>query len=186
MRIIGGKWRGRRLTNFPKSNLFSALRPTTDRVRETIFNILEHGLVFDFRGARVLDLFCGTGALGFEALSRGAEIGCFIDSGKGSLRLVRNNKLILDANLEATIIEQDLTKLNQNDGLPYDLIFLDPPYGKRLGEHVLRLAIKKDWVSKDAVIVWEERNEVSPPEEFQLIKTRSIGNSCLSFLKRCD
>ena len=186
MRIVGGKWRGRKLTNLYGNKIFSDLRPTMDRVRETMFNILEHGLVFDIKGSRALDLFCGTGALGFEALSRGAESGCFIDSGKFSLNIVRNNKVLLEINREVVILEQDLTRLTQNTGFPYNLVFLDPPYGQSLGERAIRLAIKKNWISRDAVIVWEEREKIFPPEEFQLIKTRPIGNSCLSFFKRCN
>ena len=185
MRVVGGKWRGRRLSNISNKPVGLDLRPTMDRVRETIFNILENGLNFDVREKRVLDLFCGTGALGFEALSRGAEHVCFIDKEKTSLNLVSENSRILKVNKEVTILKRDVTKLTWNSNDHYDLIFLDPPYGKSLGEIALGLAIERNWISKKAIIIWEERNEVIPPRELNLISSRTIGNTGLYFLKRC-
>ena len=186
MRLVGGKWRGRKLTDLSGRIALSDLRPTKDRVRETIFNVLAHGVNFKVEGARVLDLFCGTGALGFEALSRGAKFSCFVDSKKTSLDIVENNKFLLKADNEVTILKMDATELKQNSGPTYDLIFLDPPYRKGLGELAIRAALAKHWISKGALIVWEEGEIVAPPKELILINSKSIGNIRLKFFKRCD
>ena len=184
MRIVGGKWRGRKLHKLYNKVLVSDLRPTLDRVRETIFNILTHGIYYEMKGARVLDLFCGTGALGFEALSRGANCTCFIDNEKSSLNVVKENKILLKVGDEVTISQRDATKLNQNVGRAYNLIFLDPPYGKSLGELAIDQALDKGWVSNDAIVVWEESNEINPPKALSLIRTKKIGHSSINFLKR--
>ena len=186
MRIVGGKWRKRKLIDLSKKNLPLDLRPTMDRVRETIFNILAHGLQFQVQESRVLDLFCGTGALGIEALSRGAKHVCFIDKEKSSLGIVNENLLLLNVSTEANTIKSDVTKLNQNVGKDYDLIFLDPPYGKGLGELALDIALELGWIAKDAIVVWEESDAVIPPRALNLIRKKSVGKSCLNFLKRCD
>tara|TARA_Y200000002_G_scaffold367892_1_gene360397 strand:- start:208 stop:768 length:561 start_codon:yes stop_codon:yes gene_type:complete len=186
MRIVGGKWRGQRLFQLSKSPIGIGLRPTTDRVRETTFNILQHGIGFDMKESRVLDLFCGTGALGLEALSRGANYVCFIDVEKTSLNIVNKNLNILGIENEVTLLQRDVTKLKQNHEQDYNLIFLDPPYGKGLGELALGNALERGWISQNATVVWEEKDEVFPPEELHLIKSRAIGISCLNFLKRCN
>ena len=186
MRIVGGKWRGQRLFQLSKSPIGAGLRPTADRVRETMFNILQHGIGFEMKESRVLDLFCGTGALGFEALSRGAGYVCFIDVEKTSLNIVNNNLNILGIEKEVTLLQRDVIKLNQNPEQDYNLIFLDPPYGKGLGELALGNVLEKGWISQNAIVVWEEKDEVFPPKELNLIKSRVIGISCLNFLKRCD
>ena len=186
MRIIGGKWRGQRLFELSKSPAVIGLRPTGARVRETMFNILQHGIGFEMKESRVLDLFCGTGALGFEALSRGAKHVCFIDVEQTSLNIVNKNLNLLGIEKEATILLRDVTKLNENPELDYNLIFLDPPYGKGLGALALGHALERGWISKNATVVWEERDEVCPPKELNLIKSRVVGISCLNFLKRCN
>ena len=186
MRIVSGKWRGRKLTNLSGGDATSHLRPTMDRVRETIFNILAHGVGFEVTGVRVLDLFCGTGALGFEALSRGAKSSCFIDSEKTSLDIVEKNKELFQADKEVHILKMDATKMIQNPQPTYDLIFLDPPYRKGLGEIAMHAALERNWISKGAMIVWEESDIVSPPKELSLIKSRTIGNICVYFFQRCD
>ena len=186
MRIVGGKWKGQRLSELSKKLSVVGLRPTGDRVRETMFNILQHAIGFKMKDSRVLDLFCGTGALGFEALSRGAGHVCFIDVKKSSLKIVYKNLNLLGVEKEATILQRDVTKLNQNPKLDYNLIFLDPPYGQGLGELALGRAIGRGWISKNATVVWEERGEVCPPKELNLINTRAIGISCINFLKRCN
>ena len=186
MRIVGGKWRGRRLTELSKSSVAIGLRPTMDRVRETMFNILQHGMGFEMKESRVLDLFCGTGALGFEALSRGAEHVCFVDKKKIALNIVNKNLTLLGVEKEVTLLQRDVTKLYQNPELDYDLIFLDPPYAKGLGELALGHALARGWISKNATVVWEEKAEVRPPEELHLIKSKALGISCLNFLERCN
>ena len=186
MRLVGGKWRGRKLTDLSGKAAFSDLRPTMDRVRETIFNVLTHGVGFEVKGARILDLFCGTGALGFEALSRGAKFSCFVDSEKTSLDIVEKNKFLLKADDKVNILRMDATKLKKNLNPTYNLIFLDPPYRKGLGELAIRAALEKDWISRGAMIVWEESDIVSPPKELNLVKSKSIGNIHLKFFERCD
>ena len=183
MRIVGGKWRGRKLSKLTGNFLSPNLRPTMDRVRETIFNILAHGVFFDVKGTRVLDLFCGTGALGFEALSRGAKHVSFVDSDKTSISILSENISILNADKEVMVLQVDATKLRKNTGQDYDLIFLDPPYGSGRGELAIDIALKQGWISKNALVVWEEKNEIFPPKKLNLIKSRPIGNICLNFLK---
>lgn len=183
MRIVGGKWRGRRLATLPAKLLINDLRPTMDRVRETLFNILHHSDFCRIEGARVLDLFSGTGALGFEALSRGAEYASFIDLEAKSLDLVRENTLLLQAHKEVTTLKRDVTNLGKNIGESFNLIFLDPPYGRSLGELAISSALAGNWISKDATIVWEESDEIFPPYELHSVRSKLIGNISLNFLK---
>ena len=182
MRIVGGKWRGRRLVTLPNKLLIHDLRPTMDRVRETLFNILHHGDFSTIKNARVLDLFSGTGALGFEALSRGAEHASFVDIEEKSLDLVRENTLLLQTDKKVTILKRDATNLGKNIGKSFNLIFLDPPYGKSLGELAISSALEGNWISKDATVVWEESAQIVPPNELHLVKSRLIGNISLNFL----
>ena len=136
MRIIGGKYRGRSL--FTPSD--DRIRPTTDRVRESLFNIISHMPGFDFNGAYVLDMFCGTGALGIEALSRGGDHCSFVDSNRQSITLTkRNGEKILEKD-SATYLNMTATKAASDTRLPAkaaNLVFLDPPYGNDLAGPVL-------------------------------------------------
>ncbi|MCK0168817.1 16S rRNA (guanine(966)-N(2))-methyltransferase RsmD [Jannaschia sp. S6380] len=153
MRIVGGAWRGRRLATVGKGDVATHLRPTTDRVRESIFNLLENGRHGDvLRNARVLDVFAGTGALGLEALSRGASQATFIEQGRKALTLLRENMRLLDAS--ARIVARDARK--PGPGTPHDLVFLDPPYGQGLGEKAIAALRAEGWLAPDALIVWEE------------------------------
>ena len=186
MRIVGGNWKGRRLSTLSDKMVLSDLRPTMDRVRETIFNILIHGVGFEVKGVRVLDLFCGTGALGFEALSRGAKQICFVDIENRSLNVVSDNMAMLQAEEEVVLLNRDATKLDYNFDLKYQLVFLDPPYSKGLGERAISSALEKGWISQDAIVVWEERDQIWPPKELHLFDSRTVGNSSLNFLRRCD
>ena len=186
MRIVAGKWKGRKLHELSGKVLASELRPTLDRVRETIFNILTHGIHYEVKGARVLDLFCGTGALGFEALSRGASCACLIDNEKSSLSVASENKNLFKAGKEVNLLKRDATKLNQNSDQDYNLVFLDPPYGRFLGEVAINQALQKGWISKGAIIVWEENDAVCAPKELIMIRSKKIGKSCINFLKRCE
>ncbi|WP_179380862.1 16S rRNA (guanine(966)-N(2))-methyltransferase RsmD [Jannaschia marina] len=157
MRIVGGIWRGRRLAALGKGDAGAHLRPTTDRVRESIFNLLTNGgYADDLDGARVLDVFAGTGALGLEALSRGAAAATFIEQGRKSLALLRENIDLLGA--EARILARDARRAGP--GTAHDLVFLDPPYGKGLGEAAIAALQANGWIAPDALLVWEES---SPP-----------------------
>ena len=162
----------------------SDLRPTMDKVRETLFNIIIHGISFNIEGSRVLDLFCGTGALGLEALSRGAEHVSFVDNKKNSLGIVNKNSFRLNAEKKVKLIQLNAAKLIKNPDQDYNLIFLDPPYGMGLGELAVRSALENGWISDDALLVLEEKSKVTPPDNFILIRSTLVGNSCLNFLRR--
>ena len=135
MRVVGGKHRGRALAG-PKN---PAVRPTSDRTREALFNILAHGIDgFKLEDCRVLDLFAGTGALGLEALSRGARFCLFIDEAAASRALIRRNVEALGATGHSKIWRRDATRLGRIENMPvFDLLFADPPYGKGLGEKAI-------------------------------------------------
>jgi len=159
MRIIGGRFRGRRLSAPGAAGGGAAhLRPTSDRVREALFNLLAHG---DFgvppppEGRRVLDLFAGTGALGLEAMSRGAARAVFIDDHGPSRALIRENVEALGLAGQTKIWRRDATHLGPCRGEPFDLVFLDPPYGTELGLKALASARAGGWVAPDALVVLE-------------------------------
>lgn len=183
MRIIAGEFRGLALASVGKGDAGAHLRPTTDRVRESLFSILSGGRFGDpVTDARVLDLFAGTGALGLEALSRGASGASFVDDGRKALSLIRENIQKCRAVDRTKIIRRDATRLG--DGEPHDLIFLDPPYGKGLGEKALAAALEGGWVAKGAFIVWEDSAEITPPEGVTLLDSRKFGDTRISFLER--
>ena len=182
MRIIAGNCRGRALTPVGKGNAGAHLRPTTDRVRESLFNVLSHQI--DFGDLRVLDLFAGTGALGLEALSRGAAHVTFVDDGRVAQSLIRKNIELTESNDRAHVIRRDSSRLGNNPNAPHDLIFLDPPYGKALGQRALAAVTKGGWVADDALIVWEENSPMSAPEGFDLHDTRKYGDTHISFMWR--
>ena len=130
MRIIGGNLRGLKLAEVGAGDPSAHLRPTTDRVRETMFNLLINSLGIRLEGMRVLDLFAGTGALGLEALSRGAARVSFVDDGAAARALLRTNIEKARAMGSTDLWRRDATKLGVNRGPGYDLVFMDPPYGK--------------------------------------------------------
>ncbi len=182
MRIIAGEFRGRALASVGKGDAGAHLRPTTDRVRESLFNVLDHQI--DLDGLRVLDLFAGTGALGLEALSRGAAHVTFVDDGRVAQGLIRKN-IDLTRSADSTIlIRRDATRLGDNTGAPYDLIFLDPPYGKALGQTALAAALRGGWLAEDALIVWEENAPMSAPKGFELHDTRKYGDTYIALMWR--
>lgn len=184
MRIIGGKWRGTALASVGKGDTTAHLRPTTDRVRESLFNLLAHGDYPPIAGARVLDLFAGTGALGFEALSRGADRALFVDDGAKSRALLRENTDKLQMIGQSKIYRRDATRMGENRGAPYDLVFLDPPYGKGLGEKALTACINGGWLAEGALVIWEESAPVSPPAGFTLKDQRKYGDTTITILAR--
>src|SRR5712675_391798 len=153
MRIVGGRLRGRALAA-PKSQ---AIRPTADRLREALFNILTHAYGDPISGTRVLDLFAGTGALGLEAVSRGATFALFVDDGAEARALLRQNVETLSLAAIARIFRRDATKLGPAHPVePFSLVFLDPPYGKGLAEKALVSAREGGWLTDDALIMVEE------------------------------
>lgn len=155
MRIVGGKFKGRSIAA-PSGQ---ATRPTSDRVREAIFNILAHGIAgFGLEGARVLDLFAGTGAMGLEALSRGARFCQFVDDSAAARGLIGGNADGLGVIGQCKIWRRDATKLGPAGRIePFDLVLCDPPYGTGLGQRALAAAVEGGWTAPGAVIVLEER-----------------------------
>jgi 16S rRNA (guanine966-N2)-methyltransferase len=184
VRIIAGDWRGRRLAAVGKGDAGAHLRPTTDRVRESLFSMLAGGRFGDpITGARVLDLFAGTGALGLEALSRGASDAVFVDDGRTAQRLIRLNIAELGAMDRARFIGRDATRLGPNPGDRHTLVFCDPPYGKGLGEKALAAALSGGWIAPSALVVWEESADVSPPEGLMPLDERRYGDSVIHLLE---
>ena len=156
MRVVGGSLAGRRLAALGGGAADAALRPTSDKVRESLFNIIEHGDYPPLKDARVLDLFAGTGALAIEALSRGAARAILIDDHPKARGLIRENLEALGLNGVAKIFRRDVTRLGPNRSAPFTHIFLDPPYGRGLGEKAIASAFSGGWVAPDALIVLEE------------------------------
>ncbi len=181
MRIVGGTFRGTRLAEVGKGDKTAHLRPTSDRVRESLFSILTHQDVI--QDARVLDLFAGTGALGLEALSRGAHSVCFVEKGRVSQRLIKENVAKLRVEQHTTLVSVDALRLGDNRYEPFDLVFLDPPYGKGFGKTALEHASKGNWLSPQATVVWEESSAQEPPAGFALTDHRRFGDTHVTFLK---
>ncbi|MEC5288991.1 16S rRNA (guanine(966)-N(2))-methyltransferase RsmD [Aurantimonas sp. C2-6-R+9] len=181
MRIVGGEFRGRRLAT-PKTD---AIRPTTDRNRETLFNVLAHRGGFTLDGCRVLDLFAGTGALGLEALSRGARFCLFIEEGVEGRGLVRENVEAFGLQGRSKIFRRDATRLGGVSTMePFSCLFADPPYGKRLGEAALVSARDGGWLKPGALVVVEEAVSApfETPDGFTLEEERAMGETILRFL----
>jgi 16S rRNA (guanine966-N2)-methyltransferase len=177
MRIVGGKFKGHGLAG-PKGQ---ATRPTSDRVREAIFNILAHGIDgFSFQGARVLDLFAGTGAMGLEALSRGAKFCQFVDEAAEARGIIRRNADALGVIGQCKIWRRDATRLGPAAPQPgFDLVFADPPYNKELGSKALRSLVYGTWLTPQAIVVVEEaeRAMLACPPELSEIDRRIYGDT---------
>jgi 16S rRNA (guanine966-N2)-methyltransferase len=183
MRIIGGARRGLKLAEVGEGDAAAHLRPTSDRVREAIFNLLINAHGNPVARARVLDLFAGTGALGLEALSRGAAEVTFVDDGAKALALLRANIAKMRAEGEARVLRHDARKLGPQSGGPFDLVFLDPPYGKALGEAALMAAASGGWLAPGAMVVWEERQAPTVPEGFAQVDQRKYGDTIVTLLR---
>ena len=182
MRVVGGRLRGRSLAA-PKSQ---AIRPTADRLRESLFNILVHAYGDPVSGVRVLDLFAGTGALGIEAISRGAAFTLFVDDGAEARALLRGNVEALGLGGSTRIFRRDATRLGPAHPLePFSLVFLDPPYGKGLAEKALQSAHEGGWVAPDALIVVEEAvaSGFKLPEGFAELERRDYDDTQFIFLR---
>lgn len=183
MRIIGGARRGLILADVGEGDAAAHLRPTSDRVREAIFNLLINGGYGNpVTGVRVLDLFAGTGALGLEALSRGATQVAFVDDGVASRALLRRNIEKMQAMGCTDVWRRDATKLGPNRGPGYGLVFMDPPYGKSLGEKALASALEGGWLAPGALIVWEESAPPVVPAGFDLHDQRKYGETLITLL----
>lgn len=181
MRIVGGKFRGKALTS-PEDD---SIRPTADRTRESVFNILASRLGPSFDGLRVLDLFAGTGALGLEALSRGAAHVTFVDTGAEARGLIRDHIEAFGAGGVAKLLRRDATALGAAGTLgPVDLVFLDPPYGKGLGEQALASLKDNGWLKPETVLVLEESAEVPVelPAGYALDDRREYGAAAVHII----
>jgi len=182
MRIVGGRLRSRPLAA-PKSN---AIRPTSDRLREALFDILTHAYGDPVDGARVLDLFAGTGALGIEAISRGASFALLVDEGVEARSLLRANVESLGLGGITRIFRRDATKLGSTYPVePFGLVFLDPPYGKGLAGKALTSAREGGWLKPQALIVVEERADggFKAPEDFEELERRAYNDTEFVFLR---
>lgn len=174
MRIISGQFRGRKLKTLEGMNT----RPTADRVKESLFNIL-NTKVYD---AKVLDLFAGSGSLGLEALSRGAEYCVFVDSSKEAINIVKENVTLCKVQENSKIINKDYLEVIKTINNKFDIIFVDPPYSK--GIEIVVLENVKDILTEDGIIIIETDQTDIPPEEINgLVKydARKYGRTIISF-----
>lgn len=182
MRIVGGRLRSRAITG-PKD---AGLRPTSDRAREALFDILAHAYGDPVTGARVLDLFAGTGALGLEAISRGAPYVLFVDEGVEARALLRQNIEQLGLGGVTRIFRRDATRLGPAHPLqPFDLVFADPPYGKGLAERSLVSAREGGWLKPQALVVVEEAYDAGfvAPDGFEELERRQYDEMQFVFLQ---
>jgi 16S rRNA (guanine966-N2)-methyltransferase len=182
MRIVGGRLKGRVLTA-PSSR---AIRPTSERLRESIFDILEHRFPGHIEGARVVDLFAGSGALAIEALSRGARFALLIDNGAEARALIRANVEAFALGGMTRIWRADATRLGSAPaGGPFALAFLDPPYGQGLAGPALASLIEGGWLEPDALLVVEEaaKAEIAPPAGLACVDERTYGDTRIAFFQ---
>jgi 16S rRNA (guanine966-N2)-methyltransferase len=183
MRIVGGQFRGRPLAAPGDART----RPTSDRVREAIFNILAHGLAdFELQGAKVLDLFAGTGALGLEALSRGAMFCLFVEEEAEARALIRRNVEAFGLTGVTKIFRRDATDLGpagRHGG--FTLTFLDPPYGQDLAQRALVSVASGGWLAPGAIAVSEDRKDASLalPAGYEAVDRRSWGDTQVLFAR---
>ncbi|MCG8492114.1 MAG: 16S rRNA (guanine(966)-N(2))-methyltransferase RsmD [Sneathiellales bacterium] len=186
MRIVGGEFRGKKL-QLPEDN---RVRPTAERTREALFNILAHGSVYRTEKgplpfqAKVLDIFAGTGALGIEALSRGAAHVTFIDNHAGSLKLVRQNVAAINAQQKATLLNRDGKKPGKA-GHPVDLVLMDPPYSEGLEQPSLHALQEGGWLHEETIIAVEQavKEKLEIPDGFTELDNRKYGAARLVILK---
>ena len=181
MRIVAGRYRGKAI-EAPRGD---ATRPTSDRLRETVFNVLAHAHADRLEGTRVLDLFAGSGALGLEALSRGARHCLFIEEAAGARAAIRSNVEAFGLNGATKLFRRDATQLGPVGTIePFDLVFADPPYCKGLGEKALSSARAGGWLKPDALVLLEEdaKADVEIPDGYEELDRRVVGDSQVIFL----
>ena len=182
MRVVGGRLRGRNIAS-PQSQ---EIRPTQDRLRESLFNILAHGYGNPIVDARVLDLFAGTGALGIEAVSRGAAFTLFVDNGAEARALLRNNVESLGLGGVTKVYRRDATNLGPAHPVePFSLAFLDPPYGKGFADRALASLRDGKWLTPEALVVVEESTSaaIEAPEGYEEIERRAYDDTEFVFLR---
>ncbi|MEP2979385.1 MAG: 16S rRNA (guanine(966)-N(2))-methyltransferase RsmD [Lentilitoribacter sp.] len=180
MRIVGGKYRGRSIVSPKTENI----RPTKDRTRESIFNILEHSYSEHLEDGRVLELFAGTGAVGIEALSRGCEFVLFVEQSIEGRGLLRQNTDNLSLHGCTKIFKRDATKLGPLSKFePFTILFADPPYGQGLGEKAIKSAVDNGWMVDQALVILEEHVDIEPDldDRFTQIDKRPFGETNIWF-----
>ena len=184
MRIISGVNKGRNLVDLGKGDPLAHLRPTSDRVRESVFNLIIGGRFGNkIENCYILDMFAGTGALGLEALSRGARSVLFVENGQRAIQLLRKNISICGMENKATIFKTDATKklpISQTNS--FDLVFIDPPYGKGLGLKALKILTKYELLNKKTLIILEEGEQINSIESFSIDDCRRYGSSYAHFI----
>jgi 16S rRNA (guanine966-N2)-methyltransferase len=182
MRVSGGSFGGRTL----KAPSSQHIRPTSDKLRQAVFNILAHAYGDPVSDARVLDLFAGTGALGIEALSRGAAFTVFVEEAAEARALIRTNVETLQLTGVTKIFRRDATKLGPRGAFePFSIVFCDPPYGKGFAEKALASAREGGWLTKDALLVVEEAVEAkfAAPEGYDVLERREYDDTEIIFLR---
>ncbi|EUC01415.1 methyltransferase [Rhizobium sp. CF080] len=182
MRIVGGEFRGRSLAT-PKTN---EIRPTIDRTRESLFNIIGHVYPQALDGGRVIDLFAGTGAVGLEALSRGCKSALFVENGVEGRGLLWENIDSLGLHGRARILRRDATKLGVANNIePFHFLFADPPYGQGLGEGAMLSAHAGGWLAPGALAILEERADITPAVDavFKFLESRTFGDTRMAFFR---
>jgi 16S rRNA (guanine966-N2)-methyltransferase len=182
VRIVGGEFKGRSLAT-PRSH---DIRPTTDRTRESLFNILSHSYPEALDGTRMLDCFAGTGAVGLEALSRGVSAALFVETSVEGRGLLRTNIETMGLQGRARIFRRDATSLGPVGTMePFDLMFADPPYGKGLGEQAFQAAAAGGWLNKGALAILEERGDIEPDvgPSFTHLDMRAFGDTKMHFYR---
>ena len=182
MRVVGGRLRGRNIAS-PSSR---DIRPTQDRLRESLFNILVHAYDDPIEGGRVLDLFAGTGALGIEAVSRGAAFTLFVDNGAEARALLRNNVEALGLGGVTKVYRRDATNLGPAHPIePFALVFCDPPYGRGLAEKALTSLRDGGWLRQGALLVVEESKAAGfkAPDGFDELERRAYDDTEFVFLR---
>ena len=178
MRIIAGEWRGRKLVS-PEG---IATRPTADRVRETLFNMLA-SRIGSFEGLRIADLYAGSGALGLEALSRGADFACFVEQDARAIAAIRTNLDLLGAAKRAQLLARSASALPPSQ--PFDLIFADPPYAPRSGSTVVEEILRVGWaVPGTWMAVETERGDAVEADQCQIEAERDVGRARLTLFRR--
>ncbi|QIL02300.1 16S rRNA (guanine(966)-N(2))-methyltransferase RsmD [Sphingomonas sinipercae] len=178
MRIVAGQWRGRRLA----APAGSATRPTADRVRETLFSMLASRLG-SFDELRVADLYAGSGALGFEALSRGAAFACFVEQDRGAIAAIRSNIAVFAVQARTEVLGRSATSLPPSQ--PFDLIFADPPYAAGSGSAVVAEIVRAGWLAPGGWAAIEtQRGDPVDRHALELDSERDVGRARLTLLRR--